>query len=102
MLALLFTGRNVRNRGFQLCGHTEQSSVLTCGFREVRDVIVVRIVDGRRATVCRSNLVELFGLITCGVRGIGQKAKLPAARAGGALDPRFRIGNSSARKVLSK
>ena len=28
----------------------------------------------------------------CGVRGIGQVAKLPAARVGSALDPCFRIG----------
>ena len=34
-----------------------------------------------RVSVCRSNLVELLGLITCGVRGIGPVAKLPAARA---------------------
>ena len=38
---------------------------------EIRDVMV-RIVYGRRVTVYRSDLVELFGLITCGVRGIGQ------------------------------
>ena len=30
-------------------------------------------------SVCRSNLVELFGLITCGVRGVGQVAKLARA-----------------------
>ena len=42
---------------------------------------MVRIVDGRRVSVCRSSLVELFGLITCGVRGIGEVDKLPAARA---------------------
>ena len=73
--------RNVRTRGFKHCGNTERSSVLACGFREVRDAIVVRIVDGRRVTVYRSGLVELLGLITCGVRGIGQAAKLLAARA---------------------
>ena len=50
-------------------------------FGEVRDAIVVRIVDGRRVTVYRSDLVELLGLITCGVRGIGQVAKLLGARA---------------------
>ena len=42
---------------------------------------MVRIVNGRRVTVHRSDLVELFGLMTCGVRGIGQVAKLLAARA---------------------
>ena len=41
-------------------------------------------------SVCRSNLVELFGLMTCGVRGIGQEAKLLAG---------YRIGKSSATKV---
>ena len=76
-----FTRRNVRNRGFLHCGNTEQSSVLACNFRDVRDVIVVRIVDGCRVSVCRSDLVELYGLITCGVRGIGQVTKLLAARA---------------------
>ena len=42
---------------------------------------VARIVDRRRVTVHRSDLVELLGLITCGVRGIGQVAKLLGARA---------------------
>ena len=42
-----FTLRNVLNKGSQHCGNTEQSSVLACDFREVRDVIVVRIVDHR-------------------------------------------------------
>ena len=62
-------------------GNTEQSSVLACDFREVKDVSVVRIVDWRRVSIYRSNIVELFGLITSGVRRIGQVAKLPAARA---------------------
>ena len=56
-------------------------SALACDFREVRDVFVVRIVDRRRVSVCRSNTVELFGFVTCGVRGIGQGAKLLAPRA---------------------
>ena len=42
---------------------------------------MVRIVDRRRVTVHRSNLGELFGLTTFGVRGIGQVAKLLGARA---------------------
>ena len=42
---------------------------------------MVRIVDGRRVTEYRSGLVELFGLKTCKVRGIGQVAKLLGARA---------------------
>ena len=42
---------------------------------------MVRIVDGRRVTVHRSGLVGLLGLTTCGLRGIGQVAKLLGARA---------------------
>ena len=61
--------------------NTEQPIVLACDFREVREVIEVRIVDGRSVSVCTSSLVELFGLITFGMRGIGQVATLPAARA---------------------
>ena len=91
--------RNVRNRGFKHCNGTPNwSASLACDFWEVRDAIVVRIVDGRRVTVHRSDLVELFVLITCGVCGIGQVAKLLAARAEVRLDPRFRVGWSSARK----
>ena len=55
--------RNLRNRGFKHCGNTEQSSVLVCGFREARDAVVVWIVEWRRVTVHRSDLVELFGLM---------------------------------------
>ena len=95
----LITVRYVRHKGFRLCGNTERSSALACDFREVRDVIVVRIVDGRRVSVCRSNLVELLGLLSCGVRGIGQVAKTSHRSCGSALDPRFRIESSSARKV---
>ena len=40
---------------------------------------MVRIVGGRRVTVYKSDLV--VGLITCGVRRIGQVAKLFGARA---------------------
>ena len=86
------TTRNVRHRGFQHCGDTDQSSVLARDFREVRDVVVVRIVDRRRVSVCGSNLVELLGLMTCGVRGIGQVAKLPAARAEVRLTGAFASG----------
>ena len=53
------TLRNERNRGFKHSGNNEQSSVLACGFRDVRDAIVVRIVVGRRVTVYRSGLVEI-------------------------------------------
>ena len=42
---------------------------------------MVRIVDRRRVPVHRSDLVQLFGLIACGVRGIGQVAKLLVTRA---------------------
>ena len=37
-----------------------------------KDVIVVRIVDGRRVSVCRSNLVEHLWLISCGVREVAE------------------------------
>ena len=70
------TMRNVRNRGFKHCGNTEQSSVLACGFLEVRDFIEVWIVNEHRVIVHRSDLVELVGLITCVEGGLGQIAKL--------------------------
>ena len=57
--------KNVQNRGFKHCENTELSSVLACGDREVRE-IVVRIVDGRRVIIHGSILVELHGLITLG------------------------------------
>ena len=50
---------------------------------------MVWIVDRRRVSICRSNLVELLGLITCGVRGIGQVARLSGARAGVRLTRAF-------------
>ena len=53
---------------------------------------MVRIVDRRRVTDHRSDLVQLFGLITCGVRRIGQVAQTPRRSCGSALDPRFRVG----------
>ena len=65
--------RNARNRGFKHCGNTEQSSVLSCGFREVRDAVVVQIVDG--------DLVRLLGLLTRVETGLGKVAKLLGARA---------------------
>ena len=98
------TMRNVRNRGSKHCGNTEQSSVLACGFREVRDAFVVRIVDGRRV-VCRSGLVELLGLITCVETGLGQVAKLLGARAEVrlALLGRMKLGKDCADgKVVTK
>ena len=72
---------NVRNRGFKHCENTEQSNVLVCVFREVRDFIEVWIVNEHRVIVHRSDLVELVGLITCVEGGLGQIAKLLAARA---------------------
>ena len=42
---------------------------------------MVPIVDRRQETMHRSDLVELFGLMTCGVRRIGQTVKLLGARA---------------------
>ena len=73
--------RNVRNRGFKHCDNTEQSSVLVCVFREVRDFIEVWTVNEHRVTVHRGDLVELLGFITCVEGGLGQRAKLLAARA---------------------
>ena len=66
------------------------SSVLACGLREVRD-IMVRIVDGRRVNIHGSDLVELFGLITCEEDGRGQVDKL-LVLVRSALDPRFWAG----------
>ena len=72
--------------------------MLACDFGEVRDITVVRIVDGRRVSVHRSDLVELFGLITCVETGRGQVAKqTPRCSCGSALDPRFWVGHSSGR-----
>ena len=76
---------------------TPNSPVLVCGFREVRDAIVVWTVDGRRVAVHRSGLVEL-GLITCGVRGIGQAAKLLGARADERLTRAFGLGKARRRR----
>ena len=45
--------------------HTELAGVLVRGFREVGDVIVVRIVDERRVIIHGSILVELLRLTTC-------------------------------------
>ena len=42
--------------------------------------------------VCRSNLVELSGIITCGRRGIGQVAKFLATRAEVRLTRAFGFG----------
>ena len=72
---------NVRNRGFEHCENTEQSIVLVCVFRGVRDCIEVWIDNEHRVTVHSSDLVELLGLLTGVEGGLGQKAKLLAARA---------------------
>ena len=86
--------KNARNRGFKHCGNIEQSSVLACGFREVTDAIVVRIVNGRRVTVYRSGLVVLLGLITCLETGLGQVAKLYRGRAEVRLTRAFGSGRA--------
>ena len=65
------------------------------GFREVGD-IVVRIVDERRVIIRGSVLVELVGHTTCGVRGIGQVAKL-LVLVQRALDLRFQVGKNEMR-----
>ena len=52
---------NVRNRGFTHCENTEQSNVLVCVFREVRDFVEVWTVNEHRVIVHRGDLVELVG-----------------------------------------
>ena len=79
--------RNAQNRGFKHCVNTELAGVLVRGLREVGD-LVVRIVDERRVIIHGSDLFELVGIITCGVRGIGQVAKL-LVLVRSALDLRF-------------
>ena len=59
---------------------------------------MVRIVDGRRVAVYRGDLVELLGPITCGVRGIGQVAKLLGARAEVRLNCAFGSGKARRRR----
>ena len=96
----LITVRYVRHKGFRLCGNTERSVLSRVIFEKSEMLSIVRIVDGRRVSVCRSNLVELLGtsfLWKC--VGSARWPKLPTARAEVALDPRFRIESSSARKV---
>ena len=50
--------------GTSISPATELSSVLVRGFREVGE-IVVRIVDEHRVIIHGSDLVELFGQMTC-------------------------------------
>ena len=75
--------RNVRNRGFKLCGNTEQSNVLSCVFREVRDAVEVWIV--------KSDIVELI---------LGQVAKLLGDRAEVRLTRAFGSGKLG-KKVMN-
>ena len=94
--------RNARNRCFKHCGHTELSSVLACVFREVRDFIEVWIVHEHRVIVHNSDLVELVGLITCVEGGLGQTAKLLAARAEMRMPCAFRTGKYGKNVWMSK
>ena len=80
----------MQNRGCKHCENTERSSVLACGFREVGE-IVVRIVDEGRVIIHRSNLVELLGIVTCEENEHGQVAKL-LILVPSALDLRFEVG----------
>ena len=81
MLSLLSPGETCETEASDIV-ETPNSPVFSSVIFEMSEMfIVVRIVDWRRVSVCRSDLVEVFGLITCGVRGIGLVAKLPAARA---------------------
>ena len=86
-----FIMRNARNRGFKHCGDTEVSGVLVRGFREVGE-IVVRIVDEHRVIIHRSDLVELFGLITCVCIWLDPVAKLRDACAELRVSCAFRTG----------
>ena len=88
--------RNVRNRGFKHSENTEQSNVLVFVFREVRDFTEVWIVNEHSVTVHRSDLVELLGLIACVECGLGQVAKLLAARA--ELRVSYAFGTNSRKK----
>ena len=86
--------RNVRHRGFQHCENTEQSSVLVCLFRDVRDFIEVWIVNEHRVNVHKGDLVELLGLKTCVEGRLGQIAKLLAARAEMRMPCAFKYGRN--------
>ena len=77
--------------------NTQQFSVLSCGFRAVRDVIEVRIVN--------SDLVELFGLKTCVETGLDQTAKLLGAGAELRMSCAFgtgKFGQDVVRNMMSK
>ena len=67
--------RNVHNREFKHCGNTELSNVFSCDFRKVRDIVVWTVIAHR------SDLVELFGFITCVESGLVQIAKTARPRA---------------------
>ena len=84
--------RNARNRGFKHCENTEQSSVLVCFFEKSEDFIEVWNVNAHRVTVHRGDLVELLGFINCVEGGLGQRAKLLAARAEMHMPYAFRTG----------
>ena len=63
-----------------------------CLSRSQRISLEVWIVNEHRVTVHRSDLVELLGLITCVEGGLGQIAKLLAARAEMRMPCAFRTG----------
>ena len=60
---------------------TPNNPVFSCVFEKSEMLSSSGSVNGRRVTVYRSDLVELFGLITCVRTGLGQVAKLLGARA---------------------
>ena len=87
-----FSSARVRN--LSRC-FVKRSAVL---FFEVRDAIVVRVVDGRRVTVHRSGLVELLGLISCERTGLSHIARFNGIRAEVLLTRAF--GSGGARQEM--
>ena len=55
---------------------------VVCGFWEIRDTVVVWIVDGRRVIICSDYLVGRLVLITCEVERLGQVVKLLVTNVG--------------------
>ena len=76
------TSRILRSRGVTHWKNTEPSSVLVCGFWEIRGTVVVWIVDGRHVIIRRNHLVKQVGLITCKEVWFGHAAKVTLANVG--------------------
>ena len=89
--------KSAKQRFHTLQKNIEPSSVLVCGFRDVRDAIVVWIVDGRRVIIRTNHLVKLVGLITCGMGHVGHVAKVLLTVAEVRWTRAFWVGISPAR-----